>query len=59
VDYIKQHNEAIAIATRVVAVNVAAPDEGNMYLLGKVGTPWQKERFLAPLLSRQRVLGTC
>ncbi len=34
-----------------VAVNVAAPDEGNMYLLGKVGTPLQKERFLAPLLS--------
>ena len=34
-----------------VAVNVAAPDEGNMYLLGKVGTPSQKERFLAPLLS--------
>jgi acyl-CoA dehydrogenase len=35
------------------AVNVAAPDEGNMYLLGKVGTPAQKERFLAPLLSGQ------
>jgi acyl-CoA dehydrogenase len=34
-----------------VAVNVAAPDEGNMYLLGKVGTSLQKERFLAPLLS--------
>src|SRR5260370_3091008 len=34
-----------------VAVNMAAPDEGNMYLLGKVGTPSQKERFLAPLLS--------
>jgi acyl-CoA dehydrogenase len=36
-----------------VAVNVAAPDEGNMNLLGKVGTPSQKERFLAPLLSGQ------
>jgi len=36
-----------------VAVNAAAPDEGNMYLLGKVGTPAQKERFLAPLLSGQ------
>ena len=36
-----------------VAVNAAAPDEGNMYLLGKVGTPLQKERFLAPLLSGQ------
>lgn len=36
-----------------VAVNAAAPDEGNMYLLGKIGTPAQKERFLAPLLSGQ------
>lgn len=33
-----------------VAVNVAAPDEGNMYLLGKVATPEQKIRFLAPML---------
>jgi acyl-CoA dehydrogenase len=33
-----------------IAVNVAAPDEGNMYLLGKVGTPAQQERFLRPLL---------
>jgi acyl-CoA dehydrogenase len=34
-----------------LACNTAAPDEGNMYLLGKVGTPEQKERFLAPLVS--------
>ncbi|MEJ7935961.1 acyl-CoA dehydrogenase family protein [Sphingobium sp. AN558] len=34
-----------------VAVNTMAPDEGNMYLLGKVGTPDQKTRFLAPLVS--------
>ncbi|PCG15801.1 MAG: acyl-CoA dehydrogenase [Sphingomonas sp.] len=33
-----------------VAVNTAAPDEGNMYLLGKVGTPEQKRRFLEPLV---------
>ena len=33
-----------------VAVNVAAPDEGNMYLLGRVATPPQKKRFLEPLL---------
>jgi acyl-CoA dehydrogenase len=32
-----------------VAVNTMAPDEGNMFLLGKIGTPWQKDRFLAPL----------
>src|SRR5579864_3670466 len=29
-----------------VAVNVAAPDEGNMYLLGRIATLEQKERFL-------------
>jgi acyl-CoA dehydrogenase len=34
-----------------VAVNVAAPDEGNMYLLGKVGTREQKQRFLQPLVA--------
>jgi acyl-CoA dehydrogenase len=33
-----------------VAVNTMAPDEGNMFLLGKVGTPSQKGRFLAPLV---------
>ena len=33
-----------------LAVNVMAPDEGNMYLLGKVGTPEIKARFLAPLV---------
>lgn len=33
-----------------VAVNVAAPDEGNMYLLGRVATPAQKRRFLDPLI---------
>ncbi len=33
-----------------VAVNAAAPDEGNMFLLGKVATPEQKAHFLAPLL---------
>ena len=34
-----------------VALNVAAPDEGNMFLLGKVATPAQRQRFLDPLLS--------
>lgn len=33
-----------------VAVNTAAPDEGNMYLIGKIGTPAQKARFLEPLV---------
>lgn len=36
-----------------LAVNTAAPDEGNMYLLGKVGSPDMKKRFLAPLVSGQ------
>jgi acyl-CoA dehydrogenase len=34
-----------------VAVNTAAPDEGNMYLIGKVGSPTLKQRFLKPLVS--------
>ncbi len=33
-----------------LAVNTMAPDEGNMYLLGHVGTPEQKAHFLAPLV---------
>jgi acyl-CoA dehydrogenase len=38
-----------------LAVNVAAPDEGNMYLLGRVATADQQKRFLEPLVSgRQR-----
>jgi acyl-CoA dehydrogenase len=32
-----------------VALNVMAPDEGNMYLLSRVATPSQKARFLEPL----------
>ena len=34
-----------------LAVNVMAPDEGNMYLLGKVADTEQRRRFLAPLVS--------
>ncbi len=34
-----------------LAVNTAAPDEGNMYLLGKVGSAEQKHRFLDRLVS--------
>jgi acyl-CoA dehydrogenase len=33
-----------------LAVNTAAPDEGNMYLLGRVGSPEIKKRFLEPLV---------
>ena len=33
-----------------LACNTAAPDEGNMYLLGKVGSPELKERFLTQMI---------
>ena len=33
-----------------LACNTMAPDEGNMYLLGKVGNAMIKERFLQPLV---------
>lgn len=32
------------------AVNTTTPDEGNIYLLGKVGSTEPKERFLKPLI---------
>ncbi|MGI5192390.1 acyl-CoA dehydrogenase family protein [Streptomyces sp. CA-288835] len=32
-----------------LALNIAAPDEGNMHLLEKVATEEQKDRFLRPL----------
>lgn len=32
-----------------LAMNIAAPDEGNMHLLEAVATPAQKERWLRPL----------
>ena len=32
-----------------VALNCAAPDEGNMHLLEAIATPEQKERWLRPL----------
>ena len=32
-----------------LACNTNAPDEGNMYLIGHVGSPELKERFLKPL----------
>jgi acyl-CoA dehydrogenase len=33
-----------------LACNTAAPDEGNMYLLGKVGSAEIKARFLTPMV---------
>jgi acyl-CoA dehydrogenase len=34
-----------------IALNIMAPDEGNMHLLHKVATPEQQQRFLQPLAS--------
>jgi acyl-CoA dehydrogenase len=34
-----------------LACNTAAPDEGNMYLLGKVGSELHKRRFLSRLIA--------
>ncbi len=34
-----------------VAMNTMAPDEGNMFLLGKVASASQQKRFLRPLIS--------
>ncbi len=34
-----------------LAVNTNAPDEGNIFLLGKVGSPALKQRFLEPLVA--------
>jgi acyl-CoA dehydrogenase len=36
-----------------VALNVFAPDEGNMHLLEEVATPGQKERWLRPLAAAE------
>ena len=52
------HRETAAVLIRSglsplgpIACNVAAPDEGNMYLLGQVGSPELKERFLKPMVA--------
>jgi acyl-CoA dehydrogenase len=37
-----------------LALNVAAPDEGNMFLLGRVASPAQKERFLEPIVAGRK-----
>lgn len=37
-----------------LAMNIAAPDEGNMHLLAKVASPDQQERYLRPLAEGRR-----
>lgn len=34
-----------------IAMNIHAPDEGNIHLLGEIATPEQKERWLRPLVT--------
>lgn len=36
-----------------LAMNCAAPDEGNMHLLAMAGSPAQRDRYLRPLVSGQ------
>ena len=56
-DHLTQRETAIVLTKSglsplgPVAVNTMAPDEGNMYLLGKVGSADLKARFLAPLVA--------
>lgn len=54
--YTQRETAVILIASGLsplgmLACNTQAPDEGNMYLLGHVGSPELKQRFLAPLVS--------
>jgi acyl-CoA dehydrogenase len=37
-----------------IAMNCAAPDEGNMFLLSRIARPDQAERFLRPMILGQR-----
>lgn len=37
-----------------LACNTAAPDEGNMYLLGKMGSEMIRERFLEPIVRGEK-----
>ncbi|UOY02606.1 acyl-CoA dehydrogenase family protein [Blastococcus sp. PRF04-17] len=37
-----------------LALNIAAPDEGNVHLLAHVATPEQKERYLRPLVAGEQ-----
>ena len=37
-----------------IAMNCAAPDEGNMYLLGRIARPDQIEQFLRPMVAGHR-----
>ncbi|QIE45495.1 acyl-CoA dehydrogenase [Pseudohalocynthiibacter aestuariivivens] len=55
------HRETAAVLIRTglsplgpLACNTAAPDEGNMYLLGKIASPEIRERFLDPIVKGEK-----
>ena len=55
------HRETAAVLIRSglsplgpLACNTAAPDEGNMYLLGKVGSPEIQSHFLEPMVRGEK-----
>ncbi|MEO0031352.1 MAG: hypothetical protein RIS94_1110 [Pseudomonadota bacterium] len=54
--HLTQRETAVVLAATglsplgMLACNTAAPDEGNMFLLGRVGSPAIKERFLRPMV---------
>jgi acyl-CoA dehydrogenase len=54
--HLTQRETAVVLAATGIsplgplACNTGAPDEGNMFLLGKVGNPDLKKRFLEPLV---------
>ena len=59
-DHLDQRETGLGTAALAAVVagpcrgNIAAPDEGNMYLLGKVGSDDHKRRFLDPLCAAAR-----
>ena len=47
-------NEMVDESLGPVALNCAAPDEGNMFILGKIANEAQAEEFLVPVIDGRR-----